>query len=638
MSFFWLCFVPELFPMCGISGIISQYTSLVNDQSLQQMTDALRHRGPDGEGFWKNEKNTAGFGHRRLSIIDLTETGAQPMHYLDRYTIVYNGEIYNYLEIKKDLQKAGYTFRSTSDTEVILAAYDYYQNRCLQIFDGMYAFAIWDEKHQRLFAARDRFGEKPFYYHHTAGAFFFASEMKAFWATGVERVADEKMLLNYLTLGYVQNPTNKSQTFYKYIFSLPPAHYLELDSISNRFEITSYWNIDKQVTQKYTEAQALHKFEILMSASIHKRLRSDVTVGASLSGGLDSSTIVSYISRDLHHKNLSGNFSTFSAVFPGFEKDESRYINQVQEAFQVKNFQVTPTADEFIRDFEKMAYHQEEPFPSSSINAQYRVFELARQQGVKVLLDGQGADEILAGYHKYIHWYLQEIVSRGRISRAKSERYALRKNHIQPIWGLKNVLAAFLPSHAAIALEKKEYQRIIHNEDVSISLLANLRGREWEGIHKPIITKLNDILYFNTMTNGLEELLRFSDRNAMAHSTEVRLPFLNAELVQFIFCLPSSYKIRDGYPKWILRKLMEDKLPASITWRTDKIGYEPPQKSWMQEARFIEYTQAAKEQLVKQDILKPSVLDKKGIAKNAHEADNFDWRYLCAANMLNQPG
>jgi asparagine synthase (glutamine-hydrolysing) len=622
--------------MCGIAGIISSNPSFINTAVLRQMADALSHRGPDGEGYWINEKNNAGFGHRRLSIIDLSDAGAQPMHYLGRYTIVYNGEIYNYLELKKELLKAGYAFHSGSDTEVILAAYDCYKEKCLHYFDGMFAFAIWDEKHQRLFAARDRFGEKPFYYHRNNERFAFASEMKGLWAAGIDKTIDDKMMLNYLAIGYVQNPSDKSQTFYKNISSLKPAHYIVLDAATNEYAVTNYWDVDKQVSQKYSEAQALHKLDHILSAAVHKRLRSDVPVGASLSGGLDSSAIGWYIHKHLEKRNGSHTFKSFSAVFPGFEKDESAYINTVTASLGIANYQVTPGADGLIDEFEKLAYHQEEPFPSSSIYAQFKVFELAKQNGIKVLLDGQGADEILAGYHRYMHWFLQEIVSRSRFIRAKKERHLLLKNNIHLKWGLRNVMAAYLPSHAAIALEKSEYKRILHNEDISKDLLRHLKGREWEGIHKPVITKLNDILYFNTMCNGLEELLRFADRNSMAHGTEVRLPFLNAELVQFVFSLPSSFKIRDGYPKWILRKLMQDKLPAAITWRTDKIGYEPPQKKWMEHGLLKEYMHESKKKLVTAGILRPAVLDKKVRPMDAHLADNFDWRYMCIARMMDK--
>jgi len=618
--------------MCGIAGIISPKSFALSLPALKRMADSLAHRGPDGEGFWINDISNAGFAHRRLAIIDLSDEAAQPMHYLDRYTIVYNGEIYNYIELRKELKKAGYHFKTGSDTEVILAAYDFYKEQCVQYFDGMFAFAIWDDQEQQLFAARDRFGEKPFYYYAEKNMFAFASEMKALWAAGINKTPEHKMILNYITLGYVQNPADKAQTFFKDIYSLPAAHYLYYRAGEGSIRIENYWNIDKQAFIRISEEDAIERIDALFSSSVFRRLRSDVPVGASLSGGLDSSSIVYYMQQQI--RNVANKYKTFSAIFPGFEKNEHAYVQEVVKKLQVDNFTVVPTAADLIRDFKKLCYHQEEPFPSSSIYAQYRVFDLAKSQRVKVLLDGQGADEVLAGYHKYIHWYLQEMVSRYKFSDIKKEKIRLQANNIPFRWGVKNIMAAFLPSHASIALEKKEYQRIIHHTDISKNMLTFLKGREWEGIHKPVVTKLNDILYFNTMQHGLEELLRYSDRNAMAHGLEVRLPFLNAELVQFIFSLPSQFKISNGYTKSIFRKLMDQKLPDSIVWRTDKIGYEPPQKIWMEDKEMKEYVYTAKQKLVKEDILKAQVLQKKSRSLHAHDADNFDWRYLCVAAML----
>ena len=598
------------------------------------MADSLAHRGPDGEGFWINKDHSVGFAHRRLSIIDLSQAAAQPMHYLQQYSIVYNGEIYNYIELKRELKKSGYHFNTESDTEVILAAYDCYKERCLQYFDGMFAFSIWDEKEQCLFAARDRFGEKPFYYYTEKNVFAFASEMKGLWAAGIDKSIENKMILNFITLGYVQNPANKSQTFYKNIFSLPPAHFLKFYPKNDHCMIEHYWDIDKQAQIKISEEAAVKTFDTFLYTAVNRRLRSDVPVGASLSGGLDSSSIVYYIKKQLDGDR--NNLKTFSAIFPGFEKDEQKYIRQVSSQFKIENFTVTPTADTLIKDFEKLCYHQEEPFPSASIYAQYKVFELAKKQNIKVLLDGQGADEMLAGYHKYVHWYLQEMVSRNKFSGAAKERRLLHKNHVDFHWNIKNMMAAFLPSHASIALEKKEYNKIIHNNDVTKNLMGYLKGREWEGIHKPVVTKLNDILYFNTVQNGLEELLRYSDRNAMAHGREVRLPFLYDEMVKFVFSLPSSFKIKNGYTKYLLRKLMENKLPQNIVWRTDKIGYEPPQKKWMETPLMKDFLYEAKEKLVKEDMLKPQVLAKKARSHHAHDADSFDWRYLCVAQMMHK--
>ena len=622
--------------MCGIAGIISSDTSLVTTEQLTKMTNALAHRGPDGEAQWINQWGNVGFGHRRLSIIDLTDAGAQPMHYLKRYTIVYNGEIYNYLELKEILHKKGYRFKSLSDTEVILAAYDYWKEDCLEHFDGMFAFALLDIKQQIIFAARDRFGEKPFYYVASNEVFVFASEMKALWAIGTEKKIDDKMLLNYIALGYVQNANDKELTFYQNIFSLPPGNFLKLNIQTLQLRTNKYWDIDKDTQLNISTSDAVEKCRELLILSVNRRLRSDVTVGTSLSGGLDSSAILATI------KKSAGAFNTFSAVFPGFEKDESHYIQSVinflssSKSFKrpIQSHTVEPSALGLIMDFEKLCYYQEEPFPSSSIYAQYKVFEMAKKNKVKVLLDGQGADEIFAGYNKYIHWYLQQLAAKSKFIAAQKEKRELQKNNFPFNWGIKNYLAAYLPAHAVIKLEQNEYLKTVRQPDINKDFVASLQGREWEGIRKPIITKLNDILYFNTHTLGLEELLRYADRNSMAHGVEVRLPYLNHQLVELVFSLPAGFKIHDGWTKWILRKMMDKKLPDEVVWRKDKVGYEPPQFQWMHNETLQEYMHEAKRKLVDQGILKKTVLDKKIVPKAAHENNNFDWRYLCAAQLF----
>ena len=619
--------------MCGIAGIISLNKSLINKRSLKTMSDSLAHRGPDGEGFWMNENNNVGLSHRRLAIIDLSAAAAQPMHYLERYSIVYNGEIYNYKEIRSDLQKAGYRFKTESDTEVILAAFDFYKNDCVKYFDGMFSFAIWDEKTATLFCARDVFGEKPFYYFIDSDVFVFASEMKALWAIGVSKTMDEKMMVNYLAIGQVQNAANKSHTFYKNIFSLSSAHTGLLSLNDMHFTLTKYRDIDKQNCISISEKDAVEKLELLLKKSVEYRLRSDVAVGSSLSGGIDSSTIAFLI----HQQNLKkkeSNFKTFSAVFPGFENDESVFIKELCENFHLQNFTVTPSAEGLINDFDKLCYHQEEPFSSSSIYAQFKVYELAAANNIKVLLDGQGADETLGGYTKYLHWYLQELIGHAKFNLAKKEIQNLKQNNIDFKWNFKNKIAAYLPAHAAMALEKREYNKIVQNNEITTGLIAAVKGKGWQGISKPVVTKLNDILYHNTMQHGLEELLRYADRNSMAHGTEVRLPFLNFQLVSFIFSLPSSFKIKDGYTKSILRKAMHEKLPPKILWNTKKIGFETPQKNWMAEKKLQEKIIAGKEKLVKEKILKPTVLDHKINPKHAHEAENMDWRYLNLSSFL----
>jgi asparagine synthase (glutamine-hydrolysing) len=620
--------------MCGIAGIISSNTSLINKENLKRMTDAIAHRGPDGEGHWISANGDVGLGHRRLAIIDLSSSAAQPMHYLHRYLIVYNGEIYNYIEIKKTLQKQGYYFKTQSDTEVILAAYDYWKEDCLEQFDGMFAFAIFDKKEQQLFAARDRFGEKPFYYYGDNEHFIFASEMKSLWALGVKKEVNEKMLLNYLTLGYVQHSINKDETFFRGISSLPPSTYLQLSVTNKRFSTKTYWNINKEASSNLSTTDAIDRFTELFTLSVKRRLRSDVSVGTSLSGGLDSSSIIATIDKLYNLGQTTCRPLSVSAVFPGFKKNESPYIQSVVDKFQVQSFTVQPTADGLVNDFEKICYHQEEPFHSSSIFAQYKVFELAAKHDIKVLLDGQGADETMAGYHKYIHWYLQQLIARWKFGTAINEKKALKENGLPFEWGTKNYLATYFPAHVAIMLEKRAYKKTIHHPDLNHDFLASFQGREWGGIYKPIVTKLNDILYFNTMRFGLEELIRFADRNSMAHGREVRLPFLNHELVQFIFSLSANLKIHDGWTKWLLRKAMDKKLPDEIVWRKDKVGYEPPQQQWMQSSLLQDYIHEAKRKLVNNGVLNTAVLDKKIKPQAAHEADNYDWRYLCAARLL----
>ena len=279
--------------MCGIAGIISANHNLVSKQRLAAMTQALAHRGPDGEQHYINSSGNAGLGHRRLSIIDLSEAAAQPMHYASRYTIVHNGEIYNYKELRETLRQKGYVFQTQSDTEVILAAYDCYGEQCLPYFDGMFAFAIWDEKEQELFAARDRFGEKPFFFFIDDEQFVFASEIKALWQAGVEKKMNEKMLFNYLTLGYTLNPGNQQETFFSSIQKLPARHFLKYKLHGHQLSLEMYWDIDAATTtQQQSDDEAIARFKQLFTNSVAVRLRSDVPLGSSLSGGLDSSSVL----------------------------------------------------------------------------------------------------------------------------------------------------------------------------------------------------------------------------------------------------------------------------------------------------------------------------------------------------------
>lgn len=613
--------------MCGIAGIISNHPNAVDTGILQRMGNTLQHRGPNGEHHWLNEDSSVGFLHERLAIIDLSCAANQPMHYHNRYTITYNGEIYNYVELRSTLQQQGYTFHTQSDTEVILAAYACYGPQCVDHLDGMFALAIWDNETQQLFAARDRFGEKPFYYAVQNHTLYFASEMKALWAAGIPKAVQPTMALNYLTLGVVQNPADAGATFFKHIHKLPAASTLHFHARTSTLTIQRYWDIDKTSRIHISDEEAVQQLSTLLQQSVTRRLRSDVALGTSLSGGLDSSTIVATL-----HDAHAGQLQTFSAIFPGFEKDESAFIQQVVQQFNLPAHTTTPTAEGFVQDIEKLLWHQEEPVQSASLYAQYKVYELAKQNKVTVLLDGQGADEILAGYHKYYHWYWQQLVVEKGFAAAKKEVQAARSIGVQQPWGFANYMAAYLPAFTANRLENKAYQQQLHHPFISKQYVQQYSNNS--SLYKPTVRELNDILYFNTMQLGLEELLRYADKNSMSHGIEVRLPFLSHELVQFIFSLPAHHKIRNGYTKYVLRQSMQHKLPDSIVWRKDKTGFEPPQKQWMQHPQLQQLIQQARVKLVDEGILNASVLQTNITPLNAHDAYNYDWRYLCVAHLF----
>ena len=615
--------------MCGIAGIISSNPSFITAERIKKMTDSLAHRGPDGEGQWINTPGTTALGNRRLSIIDLSNAGSQPMHYLQRYTIIHNGEIYNYLELKEELKKKGYTFLSKTDTEVIAAAYDHWNEECVEYFDGMFAFAIWDEKEKELFAARDRFGEKPFFYFSDTKQFIFASEMKALWAAGIERKVNLKLLFNYLTIGYVDNPNIPEETFFENIYKLPAASFLKYSILNHQFSITNYWDIEvDEQNKKISDAEAIEQFSSLFEQSVKRRLRSDVTIGTSLSGGLDSSSIIATMD-SLMVQNSQ--LTAFSSIFPGFEKDESSFARHVADKFHLEHFTVEPDAASLQYDLEKLFYYQEEPFSSASIYAQFKVYEMAKQQGIKVLLDGQGADETLAGYHKYYKWYWQELYRKRNLTTSGELQWA-KEIDITEKFGWKNRVAALFPEFATIVLERQYLLNALRHEDLTKDFVR-LQSKEAYYI-TPEIFSLNGVLYFNTCMHGLEELLRYSDRNSMAHGREVRLPFLNHELVEFVFSLPANFKIRKGWTKWLLRESRKSKLPEEIVWRKDKTGFEPPQQQWMQNNKIQDLIAEAKKKLVDEKILRPEVVNRKIESKAAHEAGNYDWRYLTSSFLF----
>ncbi|TNE54213.1 MAG: asparagine synthase (glutamine-hydrolyzing) [Bacteroidetes bacterium] len=529
--------------MCGIAGIYDIRAGSLTPEIIRKMTDRIVHRGPDGEGQWLNPNAQVGLGHRRLSIIDLSEGGAQPMHFKDRYSITFNGEIYNYLELKERLQEAGYQFQSASDTEVLLAMYDSKKEACLQELDGMFAFVIWDEQEKRLFCARDRFGEKPFHYHWNGERFCFASEIKALFAAGVpQRISRKNMeefLLHYLISG-------KNETFFEDIFVLEQGHYLSIQE--GNLTIERYYDIDlkKKAASDHDEGYAL-KFRELFKRGLKRRLRSDVPIGSSLSGGLDSSSVVCFV-RDIIGPDA--NQQTFSARFTE-GRDEGQWIDQVVLKAKTKHHDIYPESQEVSQDIQKMIYHLEYPFGSFSISASWFVMKRVSEEGVKVVLDGQGADEYLAGYPVFKNYLLMQYLAQGKWRRFVRARKAYRK-----LYGQQYPLGKMLWAHPLLALIKHPRGAFYHARTFKQRL-------KYETFHR------------------LQELLSNADRVSMAFGVEVRLPFLYHELVEYGFSLPDEQLYHDGTTKYVLRNAIRGIVPDAIVERKDKIGYEAPQHAWM---------------------------------------------------------
>jgi asparagine synthase (glutamine-hydrolysing) len=406
--------------MCGIAGVFQFDDFKVDTAKAQLMCDVMAHRGPDGEGAWYNSNSSVALLHRRLSIIDLSDAAAQPMISDDHNVVIaFNGEIYNYIEIRNELIAHGVSFKTNSDTEVLLKSYMHWGVKCLTHFNGMFAFAIWDEQKQELFCARDRFGEKPFHFYKSDDCFVFASEIKSIKAYLSDISIDQQLLQNYLDENFV---INNSITFFKDVYALEPATYLIVSK--NKFEKKKYWSIElKDDNVSFKDSK--EKFQSLFNKSIQLRLRSDVPVGSSLSGGLDSSSIVCSL-KELDIENMQ----TFSARFKS-ELDEGKWIADVSNKTNYTNNEVWPDPSTFLKELEKMIWHHEYPPGSASVFAQWCVMKLPRTKGVKVLLDGQGADEYLAGYDELKYYALWEHYHKGNFKKFFEERNHFKKHYVK---------------------------------------------------------------------------------------------------------------------------------------------------------------------------------------------------------------
>ena len=611
--------------MCGIAGIINLNGQQLDlKRSIKLMTDTIRHRGPDGEGFLfvnRDEIIAAGgnetpqliyesnfqyapkksienvsseysiaLGHRRLSIIDLSPAGHQPMCSADKNLwITYNGEIYNYIELREELKLKGHRFHTNTDTEIILNSYIEWGADCLSKFNGMWAFVIYDRNKNELFAARDRFGVKPFYYYKNKNVFAFASEQKAlvklpFIKTGV----NSKAVFDFFAKGEMEY---QEEGIFKNIVELFPSYAFTLDIKTKEFRKWKYYSFavnekNESFDEKRFEEIA-ERTKSLLENAITLRLRSDVPVGSCLSGGIDSSVIVGIISY-LLKKNDAGvdsNLKVFTASFKEKEYDESHWAKLVVDATKANWYQVFPDSSQLLNDLQNLVYAQDVPIWSTSTYAQYRVMQSAKENGVKVILDGQGGDELFAGYDTYNIAYWMELLKNGSIHRLNQE------------------LNSFNTLPKSILFFIKKYVRLYGVKKLPVTLQANLYNRYYPDvkyINKDLWNEnkyrlessdvtadsLNKTLYSEFYNTRLKVYLKCEDRCSMWHSVESRTPFADdVNLIEYVFQQPGAYKIYNSINKYLLREASKDYIPDAIRNRKDKMGYHTPNNRWISEIK-----------------------------------------------------
>ncbi|MBK7667510.1 MAG: asparagine synthase (glutamine-hydrolyzing) [Sphingobacteriaceae bacterium] len=577
--------------MCGILAYFNR--NGISEKELKQSLNALqkiKHRGPDGEGVVLINTKTGAFhnlitaetpkaefenkttlseavgldydlilGHRRLSIIDVSTNGHQPMHNPNGNWIVFNGEIYNYLELREELKLAGFKFKTDSDTEVIHTAYQNWGSKCLEKFNGMFTIVLFDAKTKNLFVANDRYGVKPLYYINDNSKLLFVSEIKQVKEYDFNRTLNKDAVDVFLKEHYINY---NNETFYNEVKRHSPAHFALINVFKDiEYKQSPYYQVSTQKTSSLNLDDAKGQFGELLQSAVNLRMRSDVPVGFASSGGLDSSAILYTAHQILTKQNAAANINTFSAIFPGDTGDESYFIKLVENDLKVKSYYVNPMETFTISDFEKHIYHQDEPVLSTAFYAGWSVSRLVRQSNVTVLLVGQGADEILAGYHHHFYRYGRQLILSGKITTYLSE----------------------LKKYAALkGFDVDALHRIILN-DVKLALkfklgLAKTGGKLADKWNKA--GKLIELLKMDLTETMIPFYLRADDRNSMAFHVEARHPFLDYRLVDFCFTLPDNMKINEGWQKYLMRETL-GQMPNEIRYRKDKKGYTTPQDKWL---------------------------------------------------------
>lgn len=582
--------------MCGIFGFFQSRP--ISLRVAQEMSYRLQLRGPDDEGFLlisrdgtvvpaggsdtapQSWSTRTGFeplrrldeildsdlpmhllGHRRLAIQDLSPLGHQPMSYRDRYWVVYNGEIYNHIELRAELEALGHHFRSHSDTEVLLAAYVQWGVDCLNRLNGMWSFVLYDRQAQEVFISRDRFGVKPFYYTIADGAFIFGSEPKALLVHPAASVAPN---LGYLRRFAAQGPAEHlHETAFDTIVRLENASYIQCtvaDLLSGRFERKKFWKLTPNLSRERFDAakasELAERYRSLLEDAVRVRMRADVKIGSALSGGLDSSSIVFLVNKVLRETGQVDRQETFSCVYkaPGTEDcDEGVYIDLLADTLQVRSNQIEPLEQEIPDEYLKMIQAMDTP-PENTCMSGWHTFKKVAQTSVRVTLDGQGADEQLAGYLGYIHTYLAGVSLR--------ELWCEGRAFLRVPGSAKHVVAGVLFNLMA---------------RTGLRLAADLLCRRMTG--RPFEIDLNARLVEDAMTSMLT-LIHYSDRVSMAHSIESRMPFLDYRLAEFLAQVPACYKMHNGWTKYLARHAFDAHLPESVCWRKDKMGWPIPERHW----------------------------------------------------------
>lgn len=600
--------------MCGICGIYNfNRDKPVNQDSLEKMCKSLEHRGPDDQGIYLT--HNLGLGHRRLSIIDLAG-GHQPMANEDSSIyIIHNGEIYNFNELKSDLVAKGHIFRNNSDTEVILHSYEEYGAECVNKFNGMWAFVIWDNREKTLFCSRDRFGIKPFYYFYNDDEFIFSSEIKAFFTlTDVPKRENHQKTYEYLAYGCQDS---SSETMFKGIYQLNAAHNLTIKN--NRLNKYRYWdlkNAPNTYDLNFKEKELLYRqYRDLLFSSVSQHMQSDVDIWTLLSGGLDSSAITC-IQNILKNKGLINQTSikTISIVYDQEEINEYEYVKEISNTQGIINHRINSAHDEVINSLEKVIYLQDEPFSQMVTFNHYFLMKKIRENNIKVVLSGQGSDECLAGYLPLLSsYYFADLLKSFKLIKLFNEiKYCLNKNN--PIFYPLPLLLMQMTK----AVAPRDLTALIKAKFIEKSL--NLIADDFKGMRKeanPDINNknnfsiLNQNMYRMLIDDNLPRILRMEDRNSMSFSIEERVPFLDHRLVEFAFSLSDEKKIDKGVSKKILRESLKGILPEKIRTRTNKLGFNAPESEWMKSGKLLSYLQ----DINYKKILIGSVLDRNRFEK-----------------------